>query len=132
MFIVSLVITMQSYVRPHGRSLFPGWGVGLFTRNFHTSLKITTLTALGTDTRRQLHLTEHKSNSLCTQFSPAAESISVCQDFIPKSIHTRLFPSTSQLCLSQESPPFQELNPAEKDALLIQSNSLYLYTTESN
>lgn len=105
----------------------------LFTHDFHTSLKITTLTALGIDTRRQLHLTAHKSNSLCTQFSQAAESIWVCQDFIPKSINTRLVPSISRLSLSAISPPtFQGLSPTEKDALLMHSNSLYLFTTGCN
>ena len=63
------------HVPPYGRRLLPGWIMDLFTHDFHTSLKITTLTALGIDTRRQLHLTAHKSNSLCTQFSQAAESI---------------------------------------------------------
>jgi hypothetical protein len=70
-----------------------GWFIDLFTHNFHTSLKITILTAFGIDTERQLHLTVHKSNSLCTQFSQAAESIWVCQDFIPKSINVQPFPS---------------------------------------
>lgn len=47
-----------------------------------------------------------------------------------QSITARLLPSIS-ISLSTISP-FQELSPAEKDAALIQSNSLYLFTRKSN
>lgn len=83
------------------------------------------------DTARQLHLTVHKSNSLRTQFSQAAESIWICQDFILKSINAS--------CLFLYPPPRLSLNnltlswihsAAEKDAPLIQT-LFYLFTMET-
>lgn len=82
-----LIIIILSCIIRTEEACFQWWFIGLFTHNFHTSLKITILTAFCMDTARQLHLTVHKSNSLCTQFSQAAESIWICQDFILKSIN---------------------------------------------
>lgn len=73
-FTMLLIIMMLPYVYLPGKKPAP-WLIGLLTPNFHTSLKITILTAFGTDTGRQLHLTVHKSNSVRAQFSQAAESI---------------------------------------------------------
>lgn len=87
------------------------------------------------DTARQLHLTVHKSNSLRTQFSQAAESIWICQDFILKSINASclflyfLFSLSLFLSLNNLSLSWIH-SAAEKDAPLIQT-LFYLFTTET-
>jgi hypothetical protein len=71
----------------------------------------------------QVHLTVHKSNFLCIQFSQALESIWICQDFIPKTVKGQPFPSTLSTC---------GFHHHAKDTVWYRVTAFYLFTTKSN